>query len=234
MFFPISTSVLSLTTIIFHSFIASPITPSDYRPSLTQRQLLSQERKSVAVTALNMTPPISTYVAGTAAICAMFTAIQFRRRIDKLEEELKHKNIKELNLDVSKMNEEMMKSDDSNQIRNQNEISCVPVGTIESVYRLCVGTPRQGMLAPSSRGRVKLDPRRIRPDSLDALDQYSHLWIVFVFHLNTNTNIVKKAAASGNNTFPSKVITYDSPLLFYHLNLMKVFCCEGFSSSTWR
>lgn len=61
------------------------------------------------------------------------------------------------------------------------------------------------MLAPNSRGRITIDPTRIRPDSLDALDQYSHIWVVFVFHLNTNTKVVKKAAAAGYQTFPSKV-----------------------------
>mmetsp|Transcript_6085 Transcript_6085/g.8860 ORF Transcript_6085/g.8860 Transcript_6085/m.8860 type:complete len:307 (-) Transcript_6085:121-1041(-) len=62
-----------------------------------------------------------------------------------------------------------------------------------------------GMLAPHSRGRITIDPTRIRPDSLDSLEQYSHIWVVFIFHLNTNTKVVQKAAAAGYQTFPSKV-----------------------------
>ena len=98
-----------------------------------------------------------------------------------------------------------------------------PIGKISSVYRLCVGTPRQGLLAPNSRGWIKLDRKRLAPDSLDQLHLYSHVWIVFVFHLNTNSQIVnaamkssspmsvtskigkKKKGKGGHRLFPSKV-----------------------------
>ena len=64
-------------------------------------------------------------------------------------------------------------------------ITLKPIGKISSVYRLCVGTPRQGLLAPNSRGRIDLYPDRISSDSVLDLDQYSHVWIVFIFHLNS-------------------------------------------------
>lgn len=66
-----------------------------------------------------------------------------------------------------------------------------PIGVVRSVYRLCVGTPRQGMLAPHARARVELhnlhDDRTgvAAAASVDGLQHYSHVWIVFVFHLNT-------------------------------------------------
>jgi tRNA-Thr(GGU) m(6)t(6)A37 methyltransferase TsaA len=71
-----------------------------------------------------------------------------------------------------------------------------PIGHVSSVYRLCVGTPRQGMLAPDSRGRIVLDPLRITPDAVLELDNYSHVWVVFAFHLNSK---------SKKNQVPSKV-----------------------------
>jgi tRNA (adenine37-N6)-methyltransferase len=66
-----------------------------------------------------------------------------------------------------------------------------PIGVVRSVYRLCVGTPRQGMLAPHARARIELhnlnDDRTgvAAAASVDGLQHYSHIWIVFIFHLNT-------------------------------------------------
>jgi tRNA (adenine37-N6)-methyltransferase len=66
-----------------------------------------------------------------------------------------------------------------------------PIGVVRSVYRLCVGTPRQGLLAPHARARIELynlnDDRTgvAAAASVDGLQHYSHVWIVFVFHLNT-------------------------------------------------
>ena len=59
-----------------------------------------------------------------------------------------------------------------------------PIGTIRSIYRLCVGTPRQGLLAPQARGRIELTVDNAL-DMVDGLEHYSHIWIVFIFHLNT-------------------------------------------------
>ena len=41
-----------------------------------------------------------------------------------------------------------------------------PIGTIYSCYRQCVGTPRQGLLAPLSRSSLVLK-NNISPESLD-------------------------------------------------------------------
>jgi tRNA-Thr(GGU) m(6)t(6)A37 methyltransferase TsaA len=63
-----------------------------------------------------------------------------------------------------------------------------PVGVVRSIYQLCTGTPRQGLLAPHARGRVELSelPIDIATDSVTGLEEFSHIWIVFLFHLNTN------------------------------------------------
>jgi len=81
-----------------------------------------------------------------------------------------------------------------------------PIGTVRSVFRLCVGTPRQGMLAKHARGRVDLDPTLLAPDCLAGLDSYSHVWVIFLFHLNTNVHVVEQvdaaaaAVANADNT----------------------------------
>lgn len=67
-----------------------------------------------------------------------------------------------------------------------------PIGRIDSCYRQCVGTPRQGALCPSSRACLTLTVN-MSPESLDGLEEFSHVWLTFKFHLNTNT--LKEARA---------------------------------------
>jgi tRNA-Thr(GGU) m(6)t(6)A37 methyltransferase TsaA len=62
-----------------------------------------------------------------------------------------------------------------------------PIGSLESVFPDLRGTPRQGALAPATRARLTLR-RDIAHYALDGLEQYSHLWIFFVFHNNTKSN----------------------------------------------
>jgi tRNA (Thr-GGU) A37 N-methylase len=69
-----------------------------------------------------------------------------------------------------------------------------PIAMIESCYRQCVGTPRQGALVPASRATLIL-ASNMSPESLDGLDEFSHIWLTFKFHLNTNT--LKEAKAFG-------------------------------------
>ncbi|KAL3786985.1 hypothetical protein HJC23_005496, partial [Cyclotella cryptica] len=79
-----------------------------------------------------------------------------------------------------------------------------PIGTLRSIYRLCVGTPRQGMLAPHSRGIITFHEHLISKDSILELQNFSHVFVVFVFHLNSNTNVRretfgKDASSSSSN-----------------------------------
>jgi tRNA-Thr(GGU) m(6)t(6)A37 methyltransferase TsaA len=64
--------------------------------------------------------------------------------------------------------------------------SVTPIGVVRSVYQLCVGTPRQGLLAPNSRGRIEFYATNNldAATAIDGLEGFSHVWIVFVFHLN--------------------------------------------------
>jgi tRNA-Thr(GGU) m(6)t(6)A37 methyltransferase TsaA len=61
------------------------------------------------------------------------------------------------------------------------------IGTIVSPFTKRMGTPRQGSLAPHSRGYVQLISQVCPTTCLMGLEQYSHAWIIFEFHANTNT-----------------------------------------------
>ena len=81
-----------------------------------------------------------------------------------------------------------------------------PVGTLRSCFRECRGTPRQGSFAPSTRGYIQFN-KSIPADSLEGLTGFTHVWIVFVFHKNTNLHHSRKAhqSKSGQHSFRSKV-----------------------------
>ena len=65
------------------------------------------------------------------------------------------------------------------------------IGNIISPFPKRMGTPRQGSLVPSVRGCVQLQSK-IDPLLLDGIEAYSHIWILFSFHHNTNLNTSTK------------------------------------------
>jgi hypothetical protein len=77
-----------------------------------------------------------------------------------------------------------------------------PIGFVRSVFRDRRGTPRQGCLAPAAVAKLELAPSVQARDSLLGLHEFSHLWLIFVFHQNTNTQVLlvlKKNCISGFN-----------------------------------
>ncbi|KAL9242249.1 hypothetical protein vseg_016269 [Gypsophila vaccaria] len=62
----------------------------------------------------------------------------------------------------------------------------VPIATVQSCFSTRNGTPRQPLLVPLARACLIFDPSRVPPASLEGLEEYSHIWIIFVFHLNTD------------------------------------------------
>ena len=57
------------------------------------------------------------------------------------------------------------------------------IGTVVSPFTKRMGTPRQGALAPNARGYVQLSAP---VETVEGMDMYSHAWIIFTFHANTD------------------------------------------------
>lgn len=76
-------------------------------------------------------------------------------------------------------------------MRQSLEIS--RVATFQSPFKSLFGTPRQGVAAPSTRGRIVLEPR-MEKEYLQELDSFSHIWVLFVFDRN-NENYKAKPTA---------------------------------------
>ncbi|MBA0610628.1 hypothetical protein Godav_011448 [Gossypium davidsonii] len=61
-----------------------------------------------------------------------------------------------------------------------------PIGIVQSCFSTRNGTPRQPLLVPLARACLVFDSTRVPPASLEGLEEYSHCWIIYVFHLNTD------------------------------------------------
>lgn len=61
---------------------------------------------------------------------------------------------------------------------------CYPVGTVRGPYRQRRGAGRQGLLVPDARAEVILSPS-VAYETLEGLSDYSHVYLVFIFHENT-------------------------------------------------
>ena len=99
--------------------------------------------------------------------------------------------------------EQEMKRISNIQLNTDEGFFVQPIGEIHSCYRQCIGTPRQGLLAPTSRATIKLNSH-ISPESLVGLETFSHVWITFKFHLNTNT-LKESKNVSNRSTFNAKI-----------------------------
>lgn len=56
-----------------------------------------------------------------------------------------------------------------------------PIATLHSPFKEKFGTPRQPGLAPAATGSIELCPHYSSMDSVRGLEQFSHIWLLFVF-----------------------------------------------------
>ncbi|KAL8468848.1 hypothetical protein ACS0TY_031887 [Phlomoides rotata] len=61
-----------------------------------------------------------------------------------------------------------------------------PIAVVHSCFSTRNGTPRQPLLVSLAKASLMFDPSRVPQASLEGLEGYSHCWIIYVFHLNTN------------------------------------------------
>jgi tRNA-Thr(GGU) m(6)t(6)A37 methyltransferase TsaA len=57
-----------------------------------------------------------------------------------------------------------------------------PIGNLQSCFREKFGTPRQSGFVKNARAKLKLN-NEINSSSLDGLQDFSHVWVIFVFHV---------------------------------------------------
>ncbi|KAI4832707.1 tRNA (adenine(37)-N6)-methyltransferase [Pseudochaenichthys georgianus] len=80
------------------------------------------------------------------------------------------------------------------QALEQGNIQTVPIGYISSCFAVKNGTPRQPTICGPSRAELRIQQSIFNnPEhALVGLEQYSHVWIIFLFHKNGHLNYKAK------------------------------------------
>src|SRR5665213_3172149 len=68
----------------------------------------------------------------------------------------------------------------------KDSYTLAPIGYIRSEFDHRFGTPRQGSLAPHSQATFELEPVWREKGMFAALEGFSHVWLISVFHQNTS------------------------------------------------
>lgn len=67
-------------------------------------------------------------------------------------------------------------------MNNSKNYGLKPIGVVHSCYKEKFGIPRQPGLVNAAKAVVELDPRYAPRESVEGLDGYSHIWVIFLFH----------------------------------------------------
>lgn len=76
---------------------------------------------------------------------------------------------------------------DANEKDIQNGFHYQPIAFAESPFPDRRGTPRQPLLVPAARGYLRFQKKLVQLAHFEELKHFSHIWVLFVFHENTNT-----------------------------------------------
>mmetsp|Transcript_18210 Transcript_18210/g.22303 ORF Transcript_18210/g.22303 Transcript_18210/m.22303 type:complete len:364 (-) Transcript_18210:183-1274(-) len=74
--------------------------------------------------------------------------------------------------------------EESNTANHDFLLRCI--GEVVSPFTKRMGTPRQGALAPHARGYIQLNHTVAPIETLSGIENYSHAWVLFCFHANTD------------------------------------------------
>jgi len=78
---------------------------------------------------------------------------------------------------------------------SQQTFAFQSIGFISTCFKEKNGTPRQGTLCKSSKATLALDFGVPNPHhSLEGLSEYSHVWLLFIFHENKNKRVIQKVS----------------------------------------
>lgn len=147
---------------------------------------------SVAAVSVALLKPVGLACCAVTALAAAGMAIASRRALQQaqaqvamLQGQLAHEEVKYKQERVGRIR--MQKKLEGEVGFNVHHGGMQSIGRLDSVFRKRFGTPRQGLVVPYARARLKIDAQHYPKDSLDGLQEYSHVWLIYLFHANTNT-----------------------------------------------
>jgi tRNA-Thr(GGU) m(6)t(6)A37 methyltransferase TsaA len=103
-----------------------------------------------------------------------------------------------------------------------------PIGIIHSCFKEKFGIPRQSRLIPEAEARLEILPPYNRVEAFRELTDYSHLWILFVFHASVRDDwkpTVRPPRLGGNRrvgVFASRSPVRPNPIGLSVVDLIKI------------
>lgn len=117
-------------------------------------------------------------VLSVVTASAVGFAMRYLKRVKELEKELHRRKQKQ------RIADQQANNNNSNGTPSPKTFTMVEIGRLQAPFPQRAGCPRQGgTLAPHIRSRLVFGPS-IPKEMLDGITGYSHVWIVFAFHLN--------------------------------------------------
>ena len=127
---------------------------------------------------------VTTAVLTTAVVSYCVHRISLRRQVSHWQEKRAAERKGRIRAEV-KLRTALKQHQPNNNDTTNGTFLLKQIGAVISPYTKRMGTPRQGALAPSSRGYIEFTSS-IQPAALEGMERYSHVWIVFQFHANTD------------------------------------------------
>ncbi len=109
-----------------------------------------------------------------------------------------------------------------------NTFKLSPIGFIKSCYQEKFGIPRQPRLETEALSELVLSAPYNDPNTLRDIEQFSHLWLIFIFHQTQNMGwkpLVRPPRLGGNKrigVFASRSTFRPNPLGMSAVELVKV------------
>ena len=150
-----------------------------------------------------------TLLAGAALGVLAVGAYTFstQHRIRNLELALKHEESKRAVERKGRISAEKSRANQTRDAHQKSGHLMKYIAHIESPFPDRRGTPRQPMLVPAAHGRIRFDKQFVQTAHFAELADFSHVFILFVFH--ENTNIDKEtgadAVSAGGRGAPAKI-----------------------------
>jgi len=66
------------------------------------------------------------------------------------------------------------------------DLSLTPIGIVHSIFKKKFGIPRQAGIIPEAKATIELLPPFNNEQLVRALDGFSHIWVLFIFHDSAN------------------------------------------------
>lgn len=111
-----------------------------------------------------------------------------------------------------------------------DNFNCQPIGYIHSPWKEKFAVPRQPGLVSEAEGQLELIAPYNQPEAVRGLEQFSHLWIIFMFHQTMAQGwqpLVRPPRLGGNQkigVFASRSTFRPNPIGMSLVELKRVHC----------